>query len=425
MKFFFYVFFLLLSQVSEANAGLLNILGKAFSDSNIEIVKNGYLDFDKSITVGRALDNYKFFKSTNWDEFESEQGRDIVEFNGEIDLLKVAENALNIPGLYGDGFGRPSFFDMRDKDKMKLCLNNKDNCILSTIRYVITLQFVINKNNTFEIIHISHSYNGIDIPQNINQIHELFKNRNVIPTIPAMIIYKSKDILISKTPKYDTSLEERDTINKSNSDLNIASLQNSNRIEKQNVKFVKFSDELYNKLMENENFQQADQKLNTIWGLLKRNLSKKEFDKIKKEQTEWISEGRDKIANTYINEMSIEEAFTKATNDRIRELSDILAEEPARSEYIYTSESYEGNMNIQKENSSFHAIINTISSDGRGSCEFEGTLVDQDNDGWYESETMNDGISILFMKNKAELIDFGHILCGAYGRMDGEYIIQK
>ena len=51
---------------------------------SIDIVKSGILRIDKSVTVGNAIDNYKYFSSTSWKEFEDDQKRNVVEFNGKI-----------------------------------------------------------------------------------------------------------------------------------------------------------------------------------------------------------------------------------------------------------------------------------------------------------------------------------------------------
>jgi hypothetical protein len=51
---------------------------------NIGKVKSGILtDVSRSITVGEALDNYKYFKKTGWKEFKTDNGITVVEFNAE------------------------------------------------------------------------------------------------------------------------------------------------------------------------------------------------------------------------------------------------------------------------------------------------------------------------------------------------------
>jgi hypothetical protein len=54
------------------------------SDSGVSTVKNGVLDFDKSITIGQAFDNYKYLKGVAWRSFTSDNGRDVVEVTGDI-----------------------------------------------------------------------------------------------------------------------------------------------------------------------------------------------------------------------------------------------------------------------------------------------------------------------------------------------------
>ena len=47
--------------------------------SNVDLVKDGVMEFDKSITVGDAIDNYKACKSVKWSEFTSTDKREVVE----------------------------------------------------------------------------------------------------------------------------------------------------------------------------------------------------------------------------------------------------------------------------------------------------------------------------------------------------------
>lgn len=50
----------------------------------VGIVKEGIMEMDKSVTVGDAFDNYKYFKSVKWESLEDDQGRTIVECSGMI-----------------------------------------------------------------------------------------------------------------------------------------------------------------------------------------------------------------------------------------------------------------------------------------------------------------------------------------------------
>lgn len=92
-------------------------------------------------------------------------------------------------------------------------------------------------------------------------------------------------------------------------------------------KYIVFNDELYNIFIKNIDFRNADEKLNNIWRMIKKTVPKKEFNKIRKEQMKWLSEGRDKAANIYLGSLNCQavEAFTAATWDRIKELESLLS----------------------------------------------------------------------------------------------------
>lgn len=56
------------------------------SDNKVSMVKNGTLEFDKSLTVGQALDNYKYFTKTKWEAITTENGKKVVQVIGQIAL---------------------------------------------------------------------------------------------------------------------------------------------------------------------------------------------------------------------------------------------------------------------------------------------------------------------------------------------------
>jgi hypothetical protein len=56
----------------------------------VALVKGSTLDIDKSVTIGNAFDNYKYFKSVVWDAGQDEQKRQIVTFKGIYDPNKFA-----------------------------------------------------------------------------------------------------------------------------------------------------------------------------------------------------------------------------------------------------------------------------------------------------------------------------------------------
>ncbi len=67
--------------------GILTLLASGCGAGNpVDIVKNGRLGLDESITIGKAFDNYKYFKSTKWESFKDSQDRTIVQFTGTLNF---------------------------------------------------------------------------------------------------------------------------------------------------------------------------------------------------------------------------------------------------------------------------------------------------------------------------------------------------
>jgi len=50
--------------------------------SNTDYIKNSFFVEDYSMNIGDMLDNYQYFTKTEWKEFTTERGQEIVEFNG-------------------------------------------------------------------------------------------------------------------------------------------------------------------------------------------------------------------------------------------------------------------------------------------------------------------------------------------------------
>ena len=113
---------------------IINLLGCSVkSADDVSMIKSGYLEFDKSLTTGQALDGYKYFKTKSWKPFVTEQGRRIVEFTGVVDMdnpdiknnISKALYDASVPAKF-------KFYSVRT-----------------------AIQFVINQDNTFKIQGIS------------------------------------------------------------------------------------------------------------------------------------------------------------------------------------------------------------------------------------------------------------------------------
>ena len=105
------------------------------NNGNVSKVKDGFLDDKKSLTIGEAFDNFKYFKSTKWTEFKTDSGKGIVQVCCVVDIDKV--NA-----------------DAKDKLDMMQLIFLKGAFNTGIIERTYTVQFTINRDDTFEITNI-------------------------------------------------------------------------------------------------------------------------------------------------------------------------------------------------------------------------------------------------------------------------------
>lgn len=115
------------------------LVSGCFGGGNVELVKNGVFDDYKSMTVGKAMDNWKECDEKEWTEFESENGTNIVEFtciNTEMSNIADIKNAYS---------------------------NNKDKLSsVDIISMTTSIQFTINVDDTFELSYAGSTYTWND-----------------------------------------------------------------------------------------------------------------------------------------------------------------------------------------------------------------------------------------------------------------------
>jgi hypothetical protein len=112
--------------VLSAIAVLTVVVVAGCSKDDLTIVKKGHLDFNKSIAIGKALDEYKYFEKKEWQAVKSPKGARLVIFKADMN---------------------PQFI----KEINDAC--NKSNTQPKTIEsQKWSVQFTINKDNT---VHIS------------------------------------------------------------------------------------------------------------------------------------------------------------------------------------------------------------------------------------------------------------------------------
>jgi hypothetical protein len=138
----------------------------------IAYVKGSTLDIDKSVTIGNAFDNYKYFKSVSWEAGEDEQKRQIVTFKGVYDLNKCAGLAYTDTGI-----------DAQELTPEKIAKALQLN---PGLEYSFVVQFKLAVDgNSFEIgfcgLHVSQIVDGkpdeTDIPDDDNKgLQAIYQN---------------------------------------------------------------------------------------------------------------------------------------------------------------------------------------------------------------------------------------------------------
>src|SRR6266511_2632953 len=103
--------------------------------NDVSLVKTAYLQLDKSVTVGNALDKYKYFKITEWKSFITEKGQHIVECNGIVDIDKFNKFYRHLVQRAGNTVAEDSL----------------------PVELSILIQFKINNDNTFNLSYIEQN----------------------------------------------------------------------------------------------------------------------------------------------------------------------------------------------------------------------------------------------------------------------------
>jgi hypothetical protein len=97
--------------------------------SDVDKVKGGTLDFNKTITVGQALDNWRSCESKEWRSFSSDNGVKVVEFTCRHKV--------------GDFFAK-----LKNATTSE---DGKERIYIDVVNNTQTFQFTLNRDDTFQI----------------------------------------------------------------------------------------------------------------------------------------------------------------------------------------------------------------------------------------------------------------------------------
>ena len=122
---------------------IATMLSSLFGSSNISLVKNGIMEFDKSTTLGQALDNWDDCSDTRWESFTTKNGKEVVQFTCEV---TGANKLYNV--IANDDFIK-KYYDSKDKSKFDKFSQN-----WNIKKQITTFQFVIDsKGDKFNFKH--------------------------------------------------------------------------------------------------------------------------------------------------------------------------------------------------------------------------------------------------------------------------------
>lgn len=135
-----------------------------FGGSNINTVKESFLDMDTSVTVGKALDTWSSCIKTRWDEEKNKRDQVFVTFYCEANFKNVTNqlktainNALNegteVAKVPDYAAGRDPLLNMFSTKTIRFADYLK---LLNYEKVEIFLEFIINLDDTFE-----YTYGGM------------------------------------------------------------------------------------------------------------------------------------------------------------------------------------------------------------------------------------------------------------------------
>jgi len=100
--------------------------------SDVDLVKDGVMDFNQTTTLGQALDNWKSCKETNWEFFETDNGVTVVQFTCNHKVSDFIAKAK-------------SFLSKKDLEEAPY---------LDILSSVDTFQFTLNQDDSFQIDNV-------------------------------------------------------------------------------------------------------------------------------------------------------------------------------------------------------------------------------------------------------------------------------
>lgn len=131
-----------------------------WSPSDTELVKNGTMQFNKTLSVGEAFDRWGECQHKNWQEFKSDNGQRVVQFTcSSRDVTAFMNKAKSI--LTNES--KYNHFDLTE--------------VLSQF------QWTINKDDSFQLHHVAVTWKWADgksreVDSTANMLDTVYRNES-------------------------------------------------------------------------------------------------------------------------------------------------------------------------------------------------------------------------------------------------------
>jgi len=141
-------------------------------------VKDGVLEFDKGVTVGKAFDHYKLFETTLWKAFQTENGRQLVQVTGRIPVTNISQDELDLAVM---ATAKSAY------DGERLRKSGASGELKKRLQGVdLIAQFQVNQDNTFEVYTIVlrrvdvEETRGQDVPlESATALTQIYQNEPI------------------------------------------------------------------------------------------------------------------------------------------------------------------------------------------------------------------------------------------------------
>ncbi len=151
-------------------------------DSGVNLVKDSVMEFDKTLTIGEALDNWEACEKTDWKQFETGNGKQIVEYTCQEATENY--NMKNLEFVKANTAGIIERYIKDNPDKTKYITGlDISNIKQYTTTEMLEYLYMFNKITETETEAYNSAIESLIIYTKIDKIQDKlfsFKNRGVV-----------------------------------------------------------------------------------------------------------------------------------------------------------------------------------------------------------------------------------------------------